>query len=90
MDYQREKSAGKINTAQENQVKQFLQDVQRVLRPVAVRNPYAEDIQLPVSVFKPRRTNAHYLVFIEVILSPVSTGAKNRCTYKRGLYRDYS
>lgn len=67
MDYQRKKSAGKINTAKEQQVKQFLQDVQRALEPVAVRNPYAEDLQLPVSVFKLRRTNAHYLAFIEAV-----------------------
>ncbi|MDF2188428.1 hypothetical protein [Paraflavitalea sp. CAU 1676] len=62
MDYQRKMSAGKINTAVENQVKQFLQDVQRVLQSVAVRNPYAEDLQLPVSVFKPRRTNVAWLL----------------------------
>jgi predicted transcriptional regulator len=67
MGYQRKKSAGKINTMQENQVKQFLQDVQRILQPVAVRNPYAEDLQLPATVFKPRRTNAHYLAFVEVV-----------------------
>jgi len=38
-----------------------------VLEPVSVRNPYAEQLILPDSVFKPRRTNAHYLQFIEVI-----------------------
>jgi hypothetical protein len=67
MDYQRKKSAGKMNTTQENQVRQFLQDLQRVLQPIAIRNPYAEHLQLPASVFKPRRTNAHYLAFIEVV-----------------------
>ncbi|MBO9684118.1 MAG: hypothetical protein J7502_15875 [Flavisolibacter sp.] len=67
MDYQRKKSAGKIDTGKESQVKQLVQDIQRVLQPVAVRNPYAEDLQLPVSVFKPRRTNAHYLAFIEAV-----------------------
>ena len=41
--------------------------MQKVLQPVTVRNPYAELLQLPPSVFKPRRTNAHYLAFIEVI-----------------------
>ena len=67
MHYQRLKSAGKINTQGQQQVKQLLQNVQRVLQPVSVRNPYAEYLQLPASVFKPRRTNAHYLAFIEVI-----------------------
>jgi hypothetical protein len=67
MEYQRLKSAGKINSKRQTEVKQLLQNVQRVLQPVAVRNPYAEYLQLPASVFKPRRTNAHYLAFIEVI-----------------------
>lgn len=67
MNYQRKKSAGKIDAKQEEQIKTILQDVQRVLEPVGVRNPFAEQLQLPVSVFKPRRTNAHYLGFIEII-----------------------
>lgn len=67
MDYQRKRSAGKINTREERRVKQFLQNVQRVLQPVSVRNPYAEYLVLPEHVFKPRRTNAHYLAFIEAV-----------------------
>ncbi|OQP43425.1 hypothetical protein A4H97_33980 [Niastella yeongjuensis] len=67
MHYQRLKSAGKIDSYGQQQVKQLLQNVQRVLLPITVRNPYAELLQLPPSVFKPRRTNAHYLAFIEVI-----------------------
>ena len=67
MEYQRKKSAGNINTIEENRVKQFLQNVQRVLQPVTIRNPFAEALQLPISVYKPRRTNAHYLAFIEAI-----------------------
>ena len=30
-------------------------------------NPFAEYLELPQSVFKPRRTNSHYLQFIEAI-----------------------
>lgn len=30
-------------------------------------NPYAEYLQLPKEILKPRRTNAHYLQFIEVV-----------------------
>ena len=41
--------------------------MQRILQPIAVRNPYAEYLQVPREVFKPRRTNAHYLAFIEVV-----------------------
>ena len=37
------------------------------MQPVAVRNPFAEQLQIPTEVFKPRRTNAHYLQFIEAV-----------------------
>ena len=67
MDYQRKLSAGKINTQSEMQARKLLQDVQRVLQPVGVRNPYAEQLKIPKEVFKQRRSNAHYLAFIEVI-----------------------
>jgi predicted transcriptional regulator len=67
MDYQRKISAGKINTAEEIKAKQLLQNVQSVLQPITVINPYAEQLKIPNEVFKKRRTNAHYLAFIEVI-----------------------
>lgn len=67
MAYQRSKSAGTIDRVLENNAKQLLQNTQRVLQPVQVRNPYAEQLQLPAGVFKPRRTNAHYLAFIEAV-----------------------
>ena len=67
MHYQRLKSAGKINRSEEEKSKQLLQNVQRILQPITVRNPFAEYLKLPASVFKPRRTNAHYLQFVEVI-----------------------
>lgn len=67
MNYQRRLSAGKINVSDESQAIQLLQNVQRVLQPITVINPYAEQLQIPKEVFKQRRTNAHYLAFIEVI-----------------------
>jgi predicted transcriptional regulator len=67
MDLQRKISAGKINLAEQQQAVQLLQNVQRVLQPITVINPYAEFLQIPKEVFKQRRTNAHYLAFIEVI-----------------------
>lgn len=67
MDYQRLISAGKVNEEQEYKAKEILKNVQRVLKPVKVINPFAEYLQLPKSVFKPRRTNSHYLQFIEAI-----------------------
>ncbi|WP_188112312.1 hypothetical protein, partial [Aquimarina sp. RZ0] len=67
MDYQRLLSAGKRNAKEEFTAARFLRDVQRSLNPVSVRNPYAEYLSLPPSVFKPRRTNSHYLQFIEAV-----------------------
>jgi len=67
MAYQRKRSAGTIDRVQESSIKQLLQNTQRVLQPIPVRNPYAEQLQLPADVFKPRRTNAHYLAFIEAV-----------------------
>lgn len=67
MAYQRKLSAGKIDTTEEEKLREQFQNMQRVLQPVAVRNPYAEMLQIPVEVFKPRRTNAHYLAFIEAV-----------------------
>ncbi|QMU65479.1 MAG: hypothetical protein GKR88_15080 [Flavobacteriaceae bacterium] len=67
MDYQRQLSAGKIDMYKQKEVQEFLQNVQRVLKPIRVINPYAEQLVLPKTVFKPRRTNNHYLQFIEAI-----------------------
>lgn len=67
MDYQRRLSAGKINTKEENDLKEFFKDIQSVLKSIGVRNPYAEHLKLPEYVFKPLRTNAHYLAVIETI-----------------------
>ena len=38
-----------------------------LLKSIKVVNPYAEQLVLPEKVFKPLRTNAHYLKFIEVV-----------------------
>ena len=67
MEYQRKLSAGTINTEEQQQIKTLLQNTQRILQPLAVRNPYAEQLKIPQEVFKPRRTNKHYLDFIEAV-----------------------
>ncbi len=67
MDYQRSSSAGQINESKENEIKEFMKDVQSVLKPIKVVNPYAPKLIIPEVVFKPLRTNAHYLNFIEII-----------------------
>lgn len=67
MHYQRKKSAGTVNTEEEKSIKALLQNTQRLLQPIQIRNPFAELLQIPAEVFKPRRTNAHYLQFIEAV-----------------------
>lgn len=67
MDYQRLASAGKIDEQGQLEASELLRNVQRVLKPIKVINPYAMHLELPGSVFKPRRTNGHYLQFIEAI-----------------------
>ena len=67
MDYQRRISAGRINVKEEERLKEFFKDMQSVLTPISVRNPFAELLRLPEHVFKPLRTNSHYLAFIETV-----------------------
>jgi len=67
MDYQGKLSAGLIDQLQQRAVKLQLQNVQRILLPITVRNPYATYLKLPDTVFKPRRTMMLLLLFTETI-----------------------
>lgn len=67
MAYQRRLSAGEIDTYEQKEIQEFLQNTQRILKPITIRNPFANKLDLPRSVFKPRRTNNHYLQFIEAV-----------------------
>jgi len=67
MDYQRSASAGKINHRKEKEIKDFFKDMQTLLQPIRIINPYAEQLKIPQEVFKPLRSNAHYLQFIECV-----------------------
>lgn len=67
MDYQRAVSAGQIDTAAEEEAATLLRNCQRILSPIKVVNPYAPLLKIPEEVFKPRRTNSHYLQFIEAV-----------------------
>jgi len=67
MDYQRKMSAGLIDQYAEKKVREQLKNVQRMLKPISVKNPYAPYLQLPDAVFKPRRTMLLLLLFTETI-----------------------
>jgi DNA primase catalytic core len=65
--YQTRLSAGEINHEREQQYQRLFQNMQRLLRPMTIINPYAKYIQLPEAVFKPRRTMTLLLGFIEAV-----------------------
>jgi predicted transcriptional regulator len=67
MNYQRAESAGRIKKKEEQRMTEFFKDMQTILKPIKVRNPFAEYLVIPEHVFKPLRTNSHYLAFIETI-----------------------
>ena len=67
MEYQRAISAGRVDHEAEETAAELLRNCQRILEPIKIVNPYAEELTLPEEVFKPRRTNNHYLQFIEAV-----------------------
>jgi predicted transcriptional regulator len=67
MDYQRALSAREIDHQEETKIKELFKDMQSLLKPIAVKNPYAKQLKIPQEVFKPLRSNAHYLQFIECV-----------------------
>lgn len=66
-DYQRAESAGQVNRRAETEIKERFKNMQRLLKPIKVVNPYAPFIDLPEEVFRPRRTMILLLSFIETI-----------------------
>ena len=66
MQEQRRAAAGKVNELVQKQLREQFKDVQMLLKPIKVVNPYAEQLALPSRVFKPLRTNAHYLSLIHI------------------------
>jgi hypothetical protein len=65
--YQNAKSAGKIDSRKENDIKQKLQNLVRILKNKPVLNPYAEAIQLPEEADQLRRLNDLFKIFIHHI-----------------------
>lgn len=68
MDYQRKLRAGLIDLSAREAGKQLLKNAQRLLdKNIKVYNPYAPELKLPSALFKPLRTNEHYLKLIDAI-----------------------
>ncbi|MCA6442531.1 MAG: toprim domain-containing protein [Bacteroidetes bacterium] len=67
MEYQRSVSAGLINYKQEEEYRTLLRNVQRMIKPIKVINPYAPCLKIPKTILKPRRSHRLYLRFIEIV-----------------------
>ena len=67
LTYQRRRSAGAVDVAGQERVRRLIQNAQRLLAPVGVRNPYAERLALPPGLRQSRRANGLYLGLIEVV-----------------------
>ena len=67
ISYQNAKSAGIIDGKKEKEVRSFLRDCLRLLRPYEVINPFAHKIQLPPDAHKIRRLNELYQSFVRQI-----------------------
>lgn len=67
MDYQNKLAAGIVNMDEVNTTKKLLQNMQRLLEPITIKNPFQPELQLPERVFKPLRTNQHYIQLIKAV-----------------------
>lgn len=67
MEYHAAVESGDIDQEREQQCKELFKNIQRVLRPIQVNNPYSKFITLPEAVFKPRRTITLLRGFIKAI-----------------------
>lgn len=67
MEYHAAVESGDIDTEREKQYKELFKNIQRVLRPIQVNNPYSKFITLPEAVFRPRRTITLLRGFIKAI-----------------------
>jgi DNA primase len=67
IQYQNDKAAGLTDTTKEKDIKAFLQNCIRLLKPYEVINPYANKIQLPDEAHKIRRLNELYQAFVKQV-----------------------
>lgn len=65
--HQNNKAAGLIDTTKESELKAFIQNCIRLLKPYTVINPYARQIELPEEAHKIRRLNELYQSFVKQV-----------------------
>jgi DNA primase/energy-coupling factor transporter ATP-binding protein EcfA2 len=65
--YQNNKAAGQIDTQKEKEIKEFLRNCMRLLKPLEVVNPYANKIDLPKEAHKIRRLNDLFQSYVKQV-----------------------
>ena len=67
IDYQNRRAAGETDSRKEQEVKRFIQNFLRELKPCEVVNPYANKIHLPEEAHKIRRLNDLLQSFVKMV-----------------------
>lgn len=68
MHFQNQTAAGLVNKKTTTEAQTVLKNIQRLLdRKIEIRNPFQPELMLPQVVFKPLRTNIHYITLIKAI-----------------------
>jgi DNA primase len=67
MNYQNKIAAGLVDFRKIETIQNLLKNAQRMLVPIEVRNPFQPELILPNVIFKPLRTNTHYINLIKSI-----------------------
>ena len=67
MEYQNRNAAGLIDKQEIKEAQLLLKNAQRLLEPLEIRNPFQPELMLPQVVFKPLRTNQHYIALIKAV-----------------------
>lgn len=65
--YQNSRAAGKIDEAKEKEIRDFLRNCIRLLKPYKVVNPYADQIELPKEAHKIRRLNDLFQSYVKQV-----------------------
>ena len=65
--YQNQVSTGQVDKSEQKQIRNFLQNCMRLIKPLEVINPYAENIKLPPQAHKIRRLNELFQSFVRQV-----------------------
>jgi len=65
--YQNSRAAGKIDEAKEKEIRDFLRNCIRLLKPYKVVNPFADRIELPKEAHKIRRLNDLFQSYVKQV-----------------------